>query len=63
MSLLTRIAPQLIALVALALLVTLFYPGFLKLGISNDAELFAYAFEERLGNAGGMGSGAEKGGP
>ncbi|KAG1320175.1 hypothetical protein G6F63_014390 [Rhizopus arrhizus] len=34
-----------------------------KLGISNDAELFAYAFEERLGNAGGMGSGAEKGGP
>ena len=36
MSLLTRIAPQLIALVALALLVTLFYPGFLKLGISND---------------------------
>lgn len=28
-----------------------------KLGISNDAELFAYAFEERLGNAGGMVSG------
>ncbi|HFF3760954.1 response regulator [Stenotrophomonas forensis] len=34
-----------------------------KLGISNDAELFAYAFEERLGNAGGMGSGAANGGP
>ncbi|VEF33463.1 two component LuxR family transcriptional regulator [Stenotrophomonas maltophilia] len=34
-----------------------------KLGISNDAELFAYAFEERLGNAGGMASGAANGSP
>lgn len=34
-----------------------------KLGISNDAELFAYAFEERLGNAGGMVNGAANGSP